>query len=41
VTMNEDDLNAMEPIPWYRRVAPWLLFIGFPLLAILLALRIL
>jgi hypothetical protein len=38
--MNEDDLNAMEPIPLYRRAAPWLLFIGFPILAVLLILRL-
>ena len=23
--MNEDDLNQLEPIPWYRKAWPWLL----------------
>jgi hypothetical protein len=33
--MNEDDLNAMEPLPWYKRRRPWLLVAGFAALAIL------
>jgi hypothetical protein len=37
--MNEDDLNAMEPIPWYRRAAPWLLFIGLAILFVLVTYR--
>jgi hypothetical protein len=38
--MNEDDLNAMEPLPWYRRARPWVLILGLPML-ILLLLRVL
>ena len=33
-TMNEDDLNNMEPIPWYQRAWPWLFFIGIPVLVV-------
>jgi hypothetical protein len=34
--MNEDDLNAMEPLGWYRRARPWLLLFGLPALVLLL-----
>jgi hypothetical protein len=34
--VNEDDLNALEPIPWYRRTRLWL-FLGLPALVVLLA----
>jgi hypothetical protein len=37
--MNEDELNALEPIPWLRRAARWLLLVGLPLVAVLLLLR--
>jgi len=37
--MNEDDLNRMEPIPWYRRAWPWLFFIGLPILFVLVTYR--
>ena len=37
--MNEDDLNRMEPIPWYRRAWPWLFFIGLPILFVLVTSR--
>jgi hypothetical protein len=34
--MNEDELDAMEPLPWYRRARPWLLLVGLAALAMLL-----
>jgi hypothetical protein len=34
--MNEDDLNALEPLPWYRRTRLWL-FLGLPVLIVLLS----
>jgi hypothetical protein len=34
--VNEDDLNALEPIPWYRRPRIWL-FVGLPVLIVLLS----
>ena len=37
--MNEDDLNSMEPIPWYRRGRPWLFFIGLSILFVLVTYR--
>jgi hypothetical protein len=33
--MNEDDLNAMEPLGWYRRARPWLLLLALLALAVL------
>lgn len=33
--MNEDDLNSMEPLPWYRRLPPWLILAGVAALVVL------